>query len=97
MSFHQINLPGNIKVRVFKGQSGCFIAELPEFDISTEANSAWEIEELVNDLIYVYFDVPKEYRKAIRYVPADLRKTVDIKSQLIFQKFISSDAERLFK
>lgn len=95
MSFRQISLPKSIKVKVLKGQSGCFIAELPEYNISTEADSVIEIDELVNDLIYVYFDVPKEFRKEIRYVSSSPRK-VDLKTQLIFQKFLSSDAQRLF-
>lgn len=90
-------LPPKIKVKIFKGKSGVFIAELPEYDISTEADSILEVDELINDLIYVYFDVPKEYRKAIRYVSEDLKKETDLKSHLIFQKFISSEAGRLFR
>lgn len=97
MSFRQISLPKSIKVKVLKGQSGCFIAELPEYNISTEADSVIEIDELVNDLIYVYFDVPKEFRKEIRYVPSSSRKDISLKAQIVFQKFLSSDAQRLFE
>ncbi|MBI2012294.1 hypothetical protein HYS91_06060 [Candidatus Daviesbacteria bacterium] len=90
-------LPSKIEVRIFKGKSGVFIAELPEYDVSTEVDSLLEIDDLINDLIYVYFDVPKEYRKAIRYMSEELKKEIDLKSHLVFQKFISSEAERLFR
>jgi len=90
-------LPERIKVHISKGSSGVFIAELPEYDISTEADSMWEIDDLINDLIWVYFDVPKEFRKEIRYVPEEPRKEIDLRAHLIFQKFISSESNRLFK
>ena len=90
-------LPERIKVHISKGSSGVFIAELPEYDISTEADSMWEIDDLINDLILVYFDVPKEFRKEIRYVPEEPRKEIDLRAHLIFQKFISSESNRLFK
>lgn len=90
-------LPSKIQVKIFKGKSGVFIAELPEYDISTEANSFLEVDDLINDLIYVYFDVPHEYRKAIRYVPKETKRGIDLNSHLVFQKFISSEAGRLFR
>jgi hypothetical protein len=98
MSTKQIlQLPERIKVHISKGSSGVFIAELPEYDISTEADSIWEIDDLINDLIWVYFDVPKEFRKVIRYVPEEAKKEMDLRSHLIFQKFYSSEAGRLFR
>lgn len=92
-----LQLPERIKVHISKGSSGVFIAELPEYDISTEADSIWEIDDLINDLIWVYFDVPQEFRKEIRYVPERPRKEIDLSAQLIFQKFISSESNRLFR
>lgn len=95
-----LQLPERIKVHISKGSSGIFIAELPEYDISTEADSIWEIDDLINDLIWVYFDVPKEFRKEIRYVryvPAEPKKEIDLSAHLIFQKFISSESNRLFR
>lgn len=91
-----ILLPSKIKIKIFRGQSGAIIAELPDYDISTEADSIWEVDDLINDLIYVYFDVPENLRKAIRYIPEKPRQEINLKSQLIFQKFISSEAKRIF-
>lgn len=91
------SLPSKIQVKIFKGTSGVYIAELPEFDISTEADSPSDIDTLINDLIYVYFDVPADLRKIIRYMPEEPAKEMNLRSQLIFQKFISSDAQRIFK
>lgn len=90
-----ILLPSKIKIRIFKGQSGVIIAELPDYDISTEADSILEVDDLINDLIYVYFDVPKNLRKTVRYIPEQPRQEIDLESLLIFQKFISSDAKRI--
>lgn len=98
MSTQQIlKLPERIKVNIIKGSSGVFIAELPEYDISTEADQFCDVDYLINDLIWVYFDVPEEYRKAIRYVPEVQKKEMDLRSHLIFQKFYSSEAGRLFR
>lgn len=88
-------LPSKVKIRIFKGQSGIFIAELPDYDISTEADSILEVDDLINDLIYVYFDVPQNLRKNVRYIPEKPRQEIDLESLLIFQKFISSDAKRI--
>lgn len=88
-------LPFEIKVRMLKGESGVIIAELPDYDIFTEADSILELDDLINDLIYVYFDIPKDLRKTIRYVPEKPRQEIDLNSHLIFQKFISSEANRI--
>lgn len=98
MSTRQIlQLPEKFKVNILKGSSGVFIAELPEYDISTEANEFCELDGLINDLVCVYFDIPEEYRKAIRYVREEPKRKIDLKSHLIFQKFVSSEANRLFR
>lgn len=92
-----LQLPEKIKVLLRKGSSGVFIAELPEYDISTEADSIWEIDDLINDLIWVYFDVPLEFRKEIRYVQEKPKKEIDLRVHIVFQKFISSESNRLFR
>lgn len=63
-----LDLPSSIQVKILRGKS-CFIAELPEYDISTEADSVEAIVNNVNDLIYAYFDVPKSMQKDFRYCP----------------------------
>lgn len=96
----KIILPSKIKVKIFKGESGAWIAELPEFDISTESDSPYYIEELLNDLIYVYFDVPHEDRKSVKYVLLNPIKEIAESKDVhpfYFQKFISSEKFRLYK
>ncbi len=53
-------LPNSIKVDIKKGESGCYLAYLPEYDIFTESDSLEDIDFQINDLIYAFFDVPKK-------------------------------------
>jgi len=90
-------VPAKVKVKVFRGKSA-WIAEIPEFDLHTEADSPIELEFMVNDLLFTFFDVPPRYRRQIRFVPEKPREAIDIsdKKSLIFQKFLAPDAFRLF-
>jgi len=92
------NLPDKIRVKVTKGGTGVFIAELKDFDIFTEADSEQELILNVNDLVYTYFDVPKSKRSVILYHPPLLFRTRvkrSIPSSLVFQKYYSSVAGQL--
>lgn len=60
-------LPNKIKVKIIKGKSGCFIAEIPQYDISTEADSIPELQFNINDLLYAYFEIPKELQGKVWY------------------------------
>ncbi|MEK7091211.1 MAG: hypothetical protein AAB887_01740 [Patescibacteria group bacterium] len=62
-------LPRRIEVRVKRGQSGAYIAELPELDIFTECDSLEDIDPNVNDLIFTHFDIPKQLQNKIWYRP----------------------------
>ncbi len=97
---NKVMLPERIKVKFFKGKSGVWIAELPEFDISTESDSLLQIDELLNDLIFVYFDVPIQQRKSIRYVRVEPERNINEKTLekglSYFEKFISSEAFRIY-
>ena len=62
-------LPESISVNVKKGESGCLLAELPEYDVFTEADDLNHLYFQVNDLIYTYFDVPKKYQDKISFIP----------------------------
>jgi hypothetical protein len=64
-----LELPQKIKVSVVKGKSGCLLAELPEFDVFTEADNLNHLFFQVNDLIYTYFNIPKKYQKEIYFRP----------------------------
>lgn len=91
-------LPHKIQARILRGKSGVFIAELPEYDVSTEADTLWALDDQINDLIFTLFEVPKKFQKLIRYVSEASRKQIDIAEKyFIFQKFINSEAERLFR
>ena len=92
-------LPAKIQVKISKGEMGAWIVEVPEFDISTETESLLDIDFLLNDLLYVYFDVPLEDRKRVRYVPVEPKIMIEenkLKAHpLYFQKFLSPDLVRL--
>lgn len=70
-------LPTLIKVKIIKTKEGSYIAELPEYDIFTEADSPLELDFNINDLIYTFFDIPKKYHGKIVY-----RKVVKEKKDL---------------
>lgn len=52
-------LPKRIRVK-FLVENGIFIAELPEYNLHTEADSMWELVVNVNDLIKLFFDIPSD-------------------------------------
>ncbi len=90
-------LPHVIKVRIIKGKSGVFIAELPEYDIHTEADSRSGLDYMINDLIYAYFDVPKKYWGKVWYRkeekrPEPVKPGVDLRKLLLYEKYIASRA-----
>ena len=90
-------VPAKVKVIVFHGKSA-WIAEVPEYDLHTEADSPVELEFMLNDLLFTFFDVPPQYRRHIRFIPEKPKETLDINSKksLVFQKFLAPDAFRLF-
>ena len=85
-----LELPSKIKVGIFKSVMGTYIAELPEYDLHTEADTIEELAFNINDLIYAYFDVDKEYQKDIWYRPLDGTNRVSQEKSvpLIFQKLL---------
>lgn len=95
----KISLPVKIKVKILKGGSGAYIAELPEYDIHTEADSLGGLDFMINDLIYAYFDVPKNYWGKIWYKQEEIKPDTKINLQklLLYQQYIASNSEHLFK
>lgn len=67
-------LPKRIKVKVIKGKSGVYIAELPDYDIFTEADDLLDLILNINDLIYAFFEVSKKYQGKIYYLPPIIRR-----------------------
>lgn len=96
---NKLNLPITIKVKISKGKSGSFLAELPEYAIHTESDSLSGLDFMINDLVYAYFDVPKKYWGRISYRKKELKPKpqVDIKKLLLYQQFIASSSSFLFK
>lgn len=66
-----IKLPEKITVKVVKCEHNKFIAELPEYNVHTEADNVKELVRMVNDLIYSYFDIPEKVQKSLKYKPLD--------------------------
>ncbi|NCN22483.1 hypothetical protein COW98_02160 [Candidatus Roizmanbacteria bacterium CG22_combo_CG10-13_8_21_14_all_35_9] len=75
-----MNLPLNIRVNVSKCNKGKYHIELPEYNTHTEADNEHEIIDLVNDLIFCYFDVPSSIKNKIFYKPVREQNIVDIRS-----------------
>ncbi|OGM05411.1 hypothetical protein A2125_00505 [Candidatus Woesebacteria bacterium GWB1_43_5] len=66
----EVDLPKQIKVKVSQNKKGgVFLAELPDYDVFTEADTFSGLIFMVNDLIYTFFDVPKKLRGKIWYSP----------------------------
>lgn len=65
------HLPDRIKVKVHRSKYGKYIAELLEYDVFTETNKSDNLLNLINDLIYELFEVPKEYQKMVFYKPVE--------------------------
>jgi len=67
---NKLKYPQRIKVKIFKGESGAYIVEFPEYDVFTEFDSFQDINFYVNDLIYTLFDVPKGQQNDLVYLPS---------------------------
>ena len=76
---------------------GVYIAELPEYGIHTEAECESALDFMINDLIYAYFNVPRElwgkiiYRKLLEKP----KPQMDIRSFMIRQFIDSSLTSKL--
>ena len=75
-------LPNEIQVDVKKGESGRLLADLPKYNVFTEAKDLNHLFIQVNDLIYTYFDVPKKYQKHMWFLP-----TVNLQEQFLEGSF----------
>lgn len=65
-----MSYPYTIRVKVKRNnKTGVYLAELPEYDIFTEADSFTDLVFHVNDLVHTYFDIPKKLRDQIWYMP----------------------------
>jgi hypothetical protein len=62
------HLPQIIKIKIMPLESGeGYCAELPEYDVFTEADNPNDLDIMVNDLIFDLFSVPKEFQSKICY------------------------------
>ncbi len=62
-------LPNKIAVDIKKGESGTYLAYLPEYDIFTEADNPTHLFFQVNDLIYTFFEIPKKNQHKVCFIP----------------------------
>lgn len=97
MKRQSLLVPEKVRVMILRGESGAYIAELPDFDVHTEADSPAELMFMINDLLYAYFEVPKHLRMFVRYVPEKPEDALGISNRkdILFRKFISSEAQRV--
>jgi len=97
MKRQSLLVPEKVRVMIFQGESGAYIAEFPDLDVHTEASSPAELEFMINDLLYAYFEVPKYLRMLVRYAPEKPKDSLymSTKKDILFRKFISSEAQRV--
>ena len=62
-------LPNQIKVRIKRAKGEAFLAELPDYNVFTEADNPVQVFLNINDLIYTLFDVPQKLQGKIFYAP----------------------------
>ncbi len=87
-----LQLPDTIKVDIKKGESGCYLAYLPEYDIFTESDSLEDIDFQINDLIYTFFDVPKKLQGKIWFRPTKKKSLLlGVEFPLPFKMFLEKD------
>lgn len=87
-----IKLPDKILVKIIKDKSGVFVAELPEFDLHTEADSVWELISNINDIVKLYFDIPENSLNSVVYTPPMIDKDPEIRQlrSIDFLKYYQS-------
>src|SRR3989344_8438582 len=91
---NKLQLPKNITVVIKKCDHDKFIAELPEYDVFTEFDDISESSFYVNDLIYVFFDIPRRLRDKIVYRPVikESQENLDkLNKALLFNIFSTPD------
>ena len=72
LKYIDMKLPQSLVVQVKKEGSEYHIA-VPELNTFTYAEKREDIDSMVNDLIYCYFDVPKKDQREIRFIPKSPR------------------------
>lgn len=77
-------LPREIEVEVNRAEEGGFWARALKYPgLVTQAENFFELTEMLNDAILVYFDVPEKFRKELGYyvpkLPKEVRKTLEEK------------------
>lgn len=72
-------LPDKILVNILKDKNGVFVAELPEFDLHTEADDIWGLISNVNDIIRLYFDIPENNSNCVIYTPPMVKREPEVR------------------
>ena len=94
---NDLGLPSKIKVKIIKGSSKSYVAELPEYDIHTESESLSGLDYMINDLIYAYFDVPKKLWGKVWYKELKVEPQIDFQKLLLYQQYVASNNRYLIK
>ena len=74
--------PERIKVSIKPSQEGGYIAYIDNFPgCMTQAETGQELFEMVNDALYTYLEIPKEYQPYMQtfFPPEELRNELSIK------------------
>lgn len=87
-----VQLPSKINGKIFKGSSGKWIVELPKYDIVAQVDSESDIDYMVNELVFVHFNLSDKFKQVIRYVRKNFSKEPQQakSSPVLFKKFVAS-------
>jgi len=80
----KIKLPKTIDVEIKKLSKGKFFVSLVKLGVFTEVDSEQELNHMINDLIYTYYDVPKHLQKQFHYRSRDDEEYNKAKPFIIF-------------
>lgn len=70
-------LPEQLDVKVSRNpKTGIWMANINNLDIFTEANDLIGLIYNVNDLIYAFFDIPKNLQHEVWYIPPFIQEPV---------------------
>lgn len=70
-------LPEVLEVRVLRNpKTGIWIAKIKNLDVFTEADDLIGLIYNINDLIYAFFDIPKDLQPKVWYMPSYLQQSI---------------------
>lgn len=76
---YMMMLPSKLNVEIYRAQEGGFWAKVKNIPgCVTQGENFLELVEMINDAVFLYFDVPEKFRKFLGYyVPEKIKQKLD--------------------